>query len=161
MYSYSFLMLAVMFSPNCFFFFLFPFVFILFHFSLSFLSYILPFSSLPVPQANRTADFWSGLTAYSRTLVKLQNASHIPLILFPTFIIKDYQSSLVVTDSFSVNFHISLVRTFFFFFFCIKFTNFWQPQFISLLSCCKSSGNCQRWHCCLMPALNSSNTKQL
>lgn len=57
----------------------------------------------------RTAHNMISSAGKERTLVKLQNASHIPLILFPTFIIKDYQSSLVVTDSFSVNFHISLV----------------------------------------------------
>lgn len=92
---------AVMFSPiPVLGVFLLSFVFTLFNFSLSFLSYrnIFPFLPVPAPQANRIAGkflIWADCLPSSRTLIKLQNAPHIPLILFPAFTIKDDESFIV------------------------------------------------------------------
>lgn len=103
---------------------------------------------------------WADCILSSRSSMKLGNASHISppsFLVSPWWVISLY--ALIVTDSFSLNFHltdISPVHVFF----CINSTNSWQLQLLSLplLRGYKSRGNCRRCHCCLTPALRRSNT---
>lgn len=157
MYSCSFLCLLGCFL-QCWGYFSCSLYSLFFNFSLSFLSYILPFLPVPAPQANRIRGkflIWADCLPSSRTLVKLQNAPHIPLILFPAFTIKDDQSFMVwflLIPFLLICVWLTPVHIFF-----NRSTNFWQLQLLSLLLLrgYKSRGRCRRWHCYLSPALAS------